>query len=77
MHYVDLSFNILPVAQPEVSAELDLAGFGCLAFMLGLLAKVFLAKYAAAAPYPLKDPRLIEAMAITSRAHPDFRRRTG
>jgi hypothetical protein len=30
--------------------------------MLGLLAKVFLAKFAASAPYPLKDPRLIEAM---------------
>jgi hypothetical protein len=30
--------------------------------MVGLLAKVFLAKYASVAPYPLKDPRLVEAM---------------
>lgn len=63
MHYVDLSFNILPVAQPDgFPLNWIWLEFGCLAFMLGLLAKVFLAKYAAAAPYPLKDPRLIEAM---------------
>src|SRR5262245_40515821 len=70
MHYFDLSFNIHPVMHqlyPDRIGEgfpwrwvwMD---FGCLAFMLGLLAKVFLAKFAAAAPYPLKDPRLIEAM---------------
>jgi hypothetical protein len=63
MHYFDMSFNILPVAHPEGfpwrTMWLD---FGCLAFMLGFLAKVFLAKFAGAPPYPLKDPRLIEAM---------------
>jgi hypothetical protein len=30
--------------------------------MLGVLSMVFLKKYASCAPYPLKDPRLIEAM---------------
>ena len=65
MHYFDVAFNITPVLYPEGNWSawtwiwLD---FGCLAFMLGLLAKVFLAKYASCAPYPLKDPRLIEAM---------------
>jgi hypothetical protein len=63
MHYFDLAFNILPVSNPEGYPWQWLwLDFGCLAFMLGLLAKVFLAKFAAAAPYPLKDPRLIEAM---------------
>jgi len=65
MQYVDLSFNILPV--PEVNRvgfplQWIWLHFACLAFAGGLLAKVFLAKYAGAAPYPLKDPRLIEAM---------------
>ena len=63
MHYVDLSFNIMPVLHregfPVRWAWLDL---GCLALMVGVIAKVFLAKYRAAAPYPIKDPRLIEAM---------------
>ncbi|MFO1477732.1 MAG: hypothetical protein U1F98_13915 [Verrucomicrobiota bacterium] len=63
MHFVDLSFNILPVESPTGYpfkwAWLDL---GCLALMLGVLSKVFLAKFAASAPFPIKDPRLIEAM---------------
>ena len=63
MHYTDLTFNIMPV--------LHTAGFhfkwfwldlGMIALMVGILAKVFVAKYKSAAPYPLKDPRLIEAM---------------
>ncbi len=65
MHYFDMSFNIKPVLYPEgnISAWAWIwLDFGCIAFMLGLLAKVFLAKFASAAPYPLKDPRLIEAM---------------
>ena len=32
--------------------------------MAGLLAKVFLKKFAETAPYPLKDPRLIEALGL-------------
>ncbi|MFN3408823.1 MAG: hypothetical protein ACK45B_07510 [Limisphaerales bacterium] len=68
MHYTDLAFNIMPVLHPEGFPLrwfwLDL---GILALMVGILAKVFLAKYHSAAPYPLKDPRLIEAMGL---AHP-------
>ncbi|HPU57732.1 MAG TPA: hypothetical protein PLH97_15845, partial [Verrucomicrobiota bacterium] len=63
MHYFDLAFNIFPVKYPNgFPLQWMWLDFACLAFMLGLLAKVFLAKYAAAAPYPVKDPRLIEAM---------------
>jgi hypothetical protein len=32
--------------------------------MGGLLAKVFLAKFASTAPFPIKDPRLVEAMGL-------------
>jgi hypothetical protein len=63
MHWIDLSFNIMPVPYPD--------GFpwqwlwlhtGCGAFMGGLLTMIFLKKYAKHPPFPLKDPRLIEAM---------------
>lgn len=68
MHYTDLNFNIMPVLHPDGFGWkwvwLDL---GCLALMVGIIAKVFVAKYKEAAPYPLKDPRLIEAM---GHAHP-------
>lgn len=63
MHYVDLNFNIMPVLHRDGFAWkwvwLDL---GLIALMTGIIAKAFLAKYREAAPYPLKDPRLIEAM---------------
>jgi hypothetical protein len=63
MHYFDVAFNIKPVAHPEgFPWRWMWLDFGCMAFMGGLLAKVFLAKFASAPPYPLKDPRLIEAM---------------
>lgn len=63
MHYFDIAFNVHPVLHPDgFPWQWMWLDFACIAFMLGLLAKVFLAKFAAAAPYPLKDPRLIEAM---------------
>jgi hypothetical protein len=65
MHWVDLSFNVLPVPHPE--------GFpfkwlwlhvGCWAFMAGVMITVFLREYRKHPPYPIKDPRLIEAMGL-------------
>jgi hypothetical protein len=65
MHWVDLSFNIMPIPHPD--------GFpfawvwlplGCTAFMAGFLAKLFLREFAKHPPYPIKDPRLIEAMGL-------------
>jgi hypothetical protein len=65
MHWVDLAFNILPALYPNGLAFgwlwLDAA---CIAFMGGLLSTVFLKKLAGHAPYPVKDPRLIEAMGL-------------
>jgi hypothetical protein len=39
-----------------------LVTMGCWAFMAGIMAKAFLKEFAAHPPYPIKDPRLIEAM---------------
>ncbi len=65
MHYLDMSFNIMPLIHPEGFplrwAWLDLA---CLALIAGVLIKAFLKKYASCAPFPVKDPRLIEAMGL-------------
>lgn len=65
MHWLDLSFNVMPVLHPEGFPWrwlwLDL---GCGAFMAGLLAMVFLKNFTSHAPYPIKDPRLIEAMGL-------------
>jgi hypothetical protein len=63
MHFVDLSFNIMPVLHPAGFALhwLDLA---CLAFIGGVLTSFFLKYYAAHPPYPQKDPRFAEAMGV-------------
>jgi hypothetical protein len=61
MHFADLSFNIMPVLHPK-GFVLHFMDIGAWAFMAGLIATVFLKKFAAHPPYPLKDPRLIEAM---------------
>lgn len=63
MHWVDLSFNIMPIPYPNGFPFAWLwLHFGCWAFMAGLLSWRFLKEYAKYPPYPLKDPRLIEAM---------------
>jgi hypothetical protein len=71
MHYVDLAFNIMPIPHPT--------GFpltwvwidaGCLALIGGFLAKVFLNNFHRHAPYPIKDPRLCEALGQCDPASP-------
>jgi len=63
MHWVDLSFNIMPVLHPaNFPWQWLWLGAGCGAFMAGFLTWLFLRAYAAHPPYPIKDPRLIEAM---------------
>jgi hypothetical protein len=65
MEYVDLSFNIMPVLHPNGFALrwiwLDA---GCVALMGGVLIKAFLRDLHRFPPYPLKDPRLAEAMGL-------------
>jgi hypothetical protein len=63
MHWVDLSFNIMPVLHPNgFPFTLIWVDLGCGAFMAGLLTMLFLHEYSKHPPYPLKDPRLVEAM---------------
>ena len=63
MHWVDLSFNILPIPHPEgFPLQWLWLYIGCCAFMGGVLSWSFLKQYASHPPYPLKDPRIIEAM---------------
>lgn len=65
MNYADIVFNILPVLHPQgYPLHWIWLQFGCLAFMGGLLTRVFLKAFAAHAPFPKKDPRLLEAMGI-------------
>jgi hypothetical protein len=73
MQYIDLSFNITPVLHPNGFALrwvwLDA---GCLALMGGVLAKAFLRDLNRYPPYPIKDPRLAEAMGL----YPEVLRQT-
>jgi hypothetical protein len=63
MHWIDLSFNIMPIAHPNgPPVQWLLVTAGCWEFMGGILVKVFLSEFAKHPPYPIKDPRLIEAM---------------
>jgi hypothetical protein len=65
MHFVDLSFNILPVPHPNgFPIQWIWLPLGCMAFMGGLLAMVFLKQFNSAPPFPKKDPRLMEAMGL-------------
>lgn len=67
MHFNDMCFNVLPANKnfaegfPFAWAWLPL---GILAFMVGLLMNRFLKSFASAAPFPVKDPRLMEAMGL-------------
>jgi hypothetical protein len=65
MNFVDLSFNILPALRPHgYPFKWILLQLGCLAFMGGLLSWAFLKNFNRHAPFPQKDPRLLEAMGI-------------
>ena len=66
----DLSFNIKPIGHangfPWKWVWLD---FGCLAFMGGFLGWAFLKNFNRHAPFPQRDPRLLEAMGVNYVAH--------
>ena len=65
MNFLDLAFNILPATHPDgYPFQWLWLQLGCLAFMGGLLSWVFLKNFNRHAPFPQKDPRLLEAMGI-------------
>jgi len=65
MHALDLAFNILPAHHPWgypwhwIGLHL-----GCFLLMGGFLLRSFAKNFAAHAPYPQRDPRLLEAMGV-------------
>ncbi|MSU34850.1 MAG: hypothetical protein EXS36_07005 [Pedosphaera sp.] len=61
MHYVDMTFNVMPVLYPR-GLHLTLLDPLCWFGMVVFLGGVFWKNYLKAAPYPLKDPRLLEAI---------------
>jgi hypothetical protein len=63
MHFVDMSFQIMPAKHPNgfVLHWMDLA---CMAFIGGVLARVFIRDLNAHPIIPQKDPRFAEAMDI-------------
>jgi hypothetical protein len=65
MQYTDLSFNIMPVLHPDgVALQWIWLDAGCLAVMGGVLTKAFLRDLNRYPAYPVKDPRLAEAMGL-------------
>jgi hypothetical protein len=80
MHALDLSFNIFPARHPGgYPLKWIPLQLGCLAFMGGFLAWVFLKKFASHPPYPQRDPRVLEAMGIglEPEEYPDTLRANG
>lgn len=61
MHYADLAFNIMPIPHPDgfVLHWMDLAA---VAFLAGMLIPYFLREVGRYPAYPLRDPRLQEAL---------------
>jgi hypothetical protein len=65
MHFVDMAFNIWPVIHRDgFPLQWLWLPLGIMALMGGFLADRFLKKFASAPPFPVKDPRLIEAMGL-------------
>jgi hypothetical protein len=67
MHALDLAFNIFPAHFAHgFPLPLLWLPLGCLMFMGGFLAAIFLKKFNAHPPYPQRDPRLLEAMGVNA-----------
>ena len=65
MHAADLAFNIFPALHHDgYPLKWIWLPVGCLMFMGGFLAKVFLNKFNSHPPFPQRDPRLLEAMGV-------------
>src|SRR5262249_54886501 len=65
MHFFDMAFQIWPYHyRAGFPVKWALVSLGMMAFMGGLLSKIFLKKFASTPPFPLQDPRLSEAMGL-------------
>ena len=63
MHFVDMSFNIIPVLHPD-NFHLDWLDLACMAFIGGILTKIFLKQLHSHPIVPQKDPRFAESQEI-------------
>jgi hypothetical protein len=65
LHAADMAFNIFPALHNEgYPFQWIWLPAGCLLFMGGFLARVFLRKFLSHPPYPQRDPRVLEAMGV-------------
>jgi hypothetical protein len=73
MHALDLAFNIFPALHNNgYPLKWIWLPLGCLMFMGGFLATIFLKKFNAHPPYPQRDPRLLEAMGVSQNTVSDL-----
>ena len=78
MHALDLGFNIFPALHNDgYHLKWIWLPAGCLMFMGGFLAKIFLCKFNSHPPYPQRDPRLLEAMGVSQDTVRDLAAETG
>ena len=63
MHFSDMAFNIMPVIHPD-GFVLHFGDLGCMALIGGILSVVVIKYFKSHTPYPLKDPRLGEALGV-------------
>ena len=63
MHFIDMSFNILPVRDPA-GWTFNFVDISCWMFMCGLLITLFVKALKSAPILPQKDPRFAESQDI-------------
>lgn len=61
MHFCDMSYNIMPVRNPE-GFHVQIADIGCLMLFAGFLSRQFIHNYLSGPAYPQMDPRIAETM---------------
>ncbi len=72
MHFVDLEFQIMPSLHKEsILTPGLLVDAACVLFFVGVLMKVFIISLNRHPLYPLKDPRMSEAMGLYVPPHDD------
>jgi len=65
MHFVDIEFQIMPSLHPDsILTSGLLVDFACVLFFTGVLMKVFIVSLNRHPVYPLKDPRMSEALGL-------------
>jgi len=73
MHFVDLEFQIMPALHKNsILTPGLLVDAACVLFFTGVLMKVFLFYLNRHPLYPLKDPRMSEALGIYVPPHSDI-----